>query len=205
MPLQQHIYLSLARYLSSNPLASSGLILLCSLPSFLLAAFHTQMYPFWLSALVITLPALEFPLIFALHPVALGRPAPTPTPASPPSAAQLALQAAVFFLLEAFSRAILLPSIVGVVARRERQLEHDQHNGHGHDHGDPGAEDGMTTATAIIMDYSTPRIALMVGIAVMGTPSRLMRPLGTLHPLSMTGWMIAHQNLAALVRCRGPA
>ncbi|CEL08701.1 hypothetical protein ASPCAL11846 [Aspergillus calidoustus] len=163
------------------------------------------MYPFWLSALVITLPALEFPLIFALHPAALGRPAPTPTPASPPSAAQLALQAAVFFLLEAFSRAVLLPSIVGVVARRERQREHDQHNGHGHDHGDPGAEDGMTTATAIIMDYSTPRIALMVGIAVMGTPSRLMRPLGTLHPLSMTGWMIVHQNLAALVRCRGPA
>ncbi|KAL3440384.1 hypothetical protein BJX65DRAFT_290593 [Aspergillus insuetus] len=196
MSFQQHIYLTLASWLSSNPLASSGLILLCSLPALLLAAFHTQLYPFWLSALLIALPALEFPLIFMLHPAALSRPTTTLTPTPPPSATQLALQAAVFLLLEAFSRAILLPRMVGVIARRERQREHD--------HGEPPAEDGM--ATDIIIDFATPRIALIVGMAVMGVPSRLARSLlGELHPLSMTGWMILHQNLAALVRCGATA
>jgi hypothetical protein len=193
MPFLQQAYLTLAKYLSSNPLASSALILLCSLPALLLAALYTQIYAFWLSALLITLPAVEFPLIFALHPAALSRPATRPTSTPPPSAAQLALQAAVFFLLEAFSRAIILPPMVGVVARRERQRDHD--------HGEPPAVDGI--ATAIIMDFVTPRIALIVGVSVIGVPSRLARSLlGELHPLSMTGWMIVHQNLAALVRCR---
>jgi hypothetical protein len=195
MPFLQQAYLTLAKYLSSNPLASSALIFLCSLPALLLAALYTQIYPFWLSALLITLPAVEFPLIFALHPATLSRPATRPTSTPPPSTAQLALQAAVFFLLEAFSRAILIQPMVGVIARRERQREHD--------HGEPGAEeDGM--ASAIIMDFATPRMALIVGMAVMGVPSRLTRSLlGELHPLSMTGWLIVHQNLAALVRCRG--
>ncbi|KAL2783310.1 hypothetical protein BJX66DRAFT_318760 [Aspergillus keveii] len=195
MLFQQELYFILAGWLSSNPLASSGLILLCSFPALLLAACYTQTYPFWLSAFFITLPAIEFPLIFALHPAALARPATGAPTTTPPSAAQLALQAAVFFLVEAVSRAILLPPMVGVVARRERQREHD--------HGGPPADGEI--ATGIIMDFATPRIALIVGMAVMGSSSRLTRPLGTLHPLSMTGWMIAHQNLAALVRCRVPS
>ncbi|KAL4935587.1 hypothetical protein BDV06DRAFT_206710 [Aspergillus oleicola] len=55
---------------------------------------------------------------------------------------------------------------------------------------------------AAIMDFSTPRVTLMLGAAVLGIPCRLTECLGRLHPVSIAGWVILDQNLSALTRIR---
>ncbi|KAL4919576.1 hypothetical protein BDW62DRAFT_178666 [Aspergillus aurantiobrunneus] len=179
MSTAHRLYLHLATTVPSSPWASAALIFLFSLPPLLLARYHRR-YPLWLSLLLLTSPALEFPLIFALHPVTLTYASDL---TSPPSPGQLALQAAVFFLVEASCRHSLLPAVISGTAAREND------------------EDDEQFTAAITLDFATPRIALMLGVAVIGIPCRMTRRLGALHPLGMAAWVVVDQNICALIRC----
>ncbi|KAL2827746.1 hypothetical protein BDW59DRAFT_160052 [Aspergillus cavernicola] len=196
MSLAHTAYFHLATTVASYPLANSVLIFLCSLPPVLLGRYYDQTqtqnqgktcryYPLWLSLLLLVSPALEFPLIFTLHPVTIAY---TTHPVELPSPERLTLQVLGFFLMEALCHRLILPLVVSMTTSLYHEQE--EHN----------ADDGMITAA--IMDFSTPRIALMLGIAVIGIPCSLTRCLGRLHPLSMAGWVIVDQNLSMLAHCK---
>ncbi|KAL4973068.1 hypothetical protein BDW66DRAFT_142956 [Aspergillus desertorum] len=198
MGLAYRSYLRLATTVASYPLANGLLIFLCSLPLLLLESYYSQTrtrnrskacryYPLWLSFLLLASTAVDLPLVFALHPVTILYP--TDPLDLPPSPKRLALQMLGFFLLEDLCR-YLIQSLVLPMATKPYHAVEDHLAG----------DDIVTEA---IVDFSTPRIALMLGVAAIGIPCRLTECLGRLHPLSMAAWLIVNQSLSTLARCKG--
>ncbi|KAL4923646.1 uncharacterized protein BDV17DRAFT_233444 [Aspergillus undulatus] len=231
MSLAYTTYVLLATTVASYPLANGLLIFLCSLPPVLFASHyrnnnittndnnksqtqsqsrggleacrcrcryyhHHYRYPLWLSLLLPASASLDLSLIFALHPVTIAYPYPTETDSAKlPSPDRFMLQVLGFFVMEGVCRRFLVAPLVSSVTTR---LHHEQGQ-----EANNAADDGDDIATAAIVDFSTPRIALILGIAVLGVPCWLTRRLGLgrLHPLSMAGWVIIDQNLSTLGRC----
>ncbi|KAL4950107.1 hypothetical protein BDW69DRAFT_197518 [Aspergillus filifer] len=197
MGLASRIYFQIATTVSSHPLANSLLILFCSIPLTLCEIYYKHIraqnsgkeprhYPLWLSLLLLASTAVDLPLISALHPITILYPM---NPLDlPPSLEQLALQVLGLFLFEGLCH-YLIQSLVLPVATKPHHtvMEHT-------------ADDEIMAAA--ILDFSTPRIALMLSVAALGIPCRLTECLGKLHPLSVSGWVILSQNLATLTRFR---
>jgi hypothetical protein len=93
-----------------------------------------------------------------------------------------------FFLVENLSRYLIQSLVLPMATKPYHAVE--EH---------PAGDDIVTEA---IMDFSTPRIALMLGVAVIRILCRLTEYLGKLHPLSIAAWLIVNQSLSTLARCR---
>ncbi|KAL4935820.1 hypothetical protein BDV06DRAFT_228469 [Aspergillus oleicola] len=190
-------HLAIATTVSSRPVANGLLIFTCSLPPVLLERYyyfyyqsqekacrshgHQGRYPLWLSLFLLTSAALELPFIFALHPVTTSYPI---NPIGLPPPEQLALQVLIFFFVEGLCRGLVWRWVVPVAARIQYEQEGMTAD----------EDDDDDTATVAVMDFSLPRLALILGVAVMS-----LLGLERVHPLSVAGWVI----MSTLARCRG--
>ncbi|KAL4790148.1 hypothetical protein BDV19DRAFT_372959 [Aspergillus venezuelensis] len=197
MGLSSRTYFWIAKTVSLHPPANGLLILLCSLPSTLLATYYNQArtqhqkkagrdYPLWLSLLLLASIAVDLPIISTLHPVTILYPRDALN--LPPSPEQFALQILGFFLINDLCRYLIQSLVLPVATKPHRAV------------GEQTSDNDIVAAA--IMDFSTPRITMMLGCAVLGIPCWLTEYLGMLHPLSMAGWVILDQNLSALTRIR---
>ena len=135
-------------------------------------------------------PAIEFPLIHAFHPVTLAyHPQPILVPYL--STSQLILQIGILYAIELLFQKCILRFVdisvtsedgdtlkwgVRVVAKAEDE-----------------DDDGI--AKAAMFDFARPRGALLLGVALLGTPSVLIRYVGYLRPAAIVGWLVLQQIL----------
>jgi hypothetical protein len=211
MGLAYTSYLHLTTTVVSSPSANGLLIFICSLPPLLLGKYYRKhgtqtgtrgnheregeqvacgsyQYPLWLSFLLLASTAIELPLILAFHPVTIAHPTDI---LGLPSPGRLTLQVLGLFLVEGLCRRLIRSLVLPVTFKLRKEPDEDQGQDEGG--GEHTADDEI--ATDAVVDFSTARVALMVGAAILGMPRRgsLTGPLGNLHPLSMVGWAIVDQ------------
>ena len=143
--------------------------------------------PFWIQLLLVLEPALEFPMIFAFHPTVMAYD--IRLKAHLPHAEQLISQVGVFFAVEmAFQecvlRFIIAPKTMSGASDLQDMSEHSPPEG-------PHYQE----AEKLVLDFSRPRGALLLAIALLGPPTRLNRYTGQLHPIAMVIWVVVQQLL----------
>lgn len=143
--------------------------------------------PFWIRLLLVLEPAIEFPVMFAFHPTLMAHD--MGQNARLPRVDELILQVVVFFAVElAFQGCILRYMITVPYTGLEKSIS----VGHLPSQG-PHYEE----AERLVLDFVRPRGALLLAVALLGTPTDLNRYTGQLHPFAMVLWMASEQ----LVRC----
>ncbi|KAL4756947.1 uncharacterized protein BDW70DRAFT_171793 [Aspergillus foveolatus] len=208
MGLAYTSYLHLATTVASSPSANGLFIFICSLPPLLLGKYcrkhstkpgprgnherkdeqvacRSYQYPLWFSFILLASTAIELPLILAFHPVTIACSADI---LDLPSPGRLTLQVLGLFLVEELCRRLIRSLILPVTFKLRKEPDEDQDQDDGG--GEHIADDEI--ATNAVVDFSTARVGLMVGAAILGMPRRgsLTEPLGKLHPLSMAAWAI---------------
>lgn len=132
-------------------------------------------------------PALEFPMIFAFHPTVMAYD--IRLKAHLPHAEQLVSQVGVFFAVEtAFQECFLR----FVIARKPTSGASDLQD---ISELSPPQGPHYEEAQKLILDFSRPRGALLLAVALLGPPTRLNRYTGQLHPIAMVIWVVVQQLL----------
>lgn len=212
------VYARIVMIVAAEPLASSTLILTLLLPVLLVERCYSlrlatnkkqqqsndakteissppsEIYPLWISLILLFSPALEFPFMFVLHPVTLAYP---PATAHVPSLVQLALQVGVFFAIQIlFTHSILRSISISIVEQSSptttKAIELCQ----------PKPDPDDERLAAIVVDFLRPRGTLLLGIAAMGIPLKVTEFLGRLHPLAMVAWVVLDHLCSTVNRCK---
>jgi hypothetical protein len=142
-------------------------------------------------------PAIEFPLIHAFHPVTLAyHPQPILIPYL--STDQLVLQIGILYAIELLFQKCILRFVDISVTREDPQICGDTLKwgvrvvGKAEDEYD---DDDDGTAEQAVFDFARPRGALLLGVALLGTPSVLTGYIGSLRPAAIVGWLVLQQIL----------
>ena len=173
------------------------LIILLSLPILLIKhrsapPICSASKPLWLRILFVFDPAIEFPLIYAFHPVTLAYPSPS-TLIPYLNTEQLAIQIGILYTVELIFQKYVLRFIDISTKREDSLIHHDKLNWRVNFVGKAKDDDGDELAKAVVFDFMRPRGALLLGVALLGIPSALTQHVGRLHPTAIVGWLVLQQ------------
>ncbi|KAL6719192.1 hypothetical protein ACLMJK_003429 [Lecanora helva] len=155
-----------------------------------LLPFPQTKEPIWIRLLLVLEPALEFPLIFAFHPVVIRQDADRYAPLPPTD--EIVLQVMAYFAIElAFQKCILRyiviapkvmeegPDSIGTIKSSSLQQSY---------HGE---------AEKLVLDFIRPRGTLLMTLALLGTSTGFSKLIGQPHAMAMICWTALEQ----LVNC----
>lgn len=147
--------------------------------------------PIWMRLLLVFEPAIEFPMIFAFHPMVMGHGAGIISRL--PRIDELVLQVVVFFAIElAFQEYVLRYIVIS-----PKLAPGDSYLGGSIKHSSL-QDSHHEEAENLVLDFVRPRGTLLMTIALLGTSTELNKYTGQPHPIAMVCWTALEQ----LVNCR---
>ena len=139
----------------------------------------SHLEPDWMGLLYVLDCAIEFPFIFAFHPMNQTRHLPRTVPT--PSDGQILLQVAVFFAVQmAFENSVLnyitvIPEAPATKHGSREMLVDSQ-------------EESCEAAERYVLMFLRPRGTLLLSVAILGTPSVLTDYSDKIHPMALVLW-----------------
>jgi hypothetical protein len=197
----QSVYDRLLIRIATNPFLPTVLILLLTLPGIIVRQYYQttglrnhkhetkagqkKAYPWWITFILLLSPALEYPFLLALHPVALAYPADS---IRPPSPFQLCLQTISYLIIQTLV-GTFIKQFIHLSTPEYKVLHPLSKATASHCEEDPDYE----VLNSITKDFINPRATLLISVAILAWPSPIREYCGQLHAGAMILWVVIYQ------------